>query len=555
MYFDTRQLENGTALQTSVCVIGGGAAGITLALEFERRGIDCVLLESGGFKPDAETRDLYRGENVGIPYTFADGVRGRFLGGSTNCWGGWCRPLQEHDLEKRQWVRDSGWPFNRDELTPYYKRAHPILNLGPNNYDAQYWVSAINRPDVRRIPLTSSRVIDRISQFSVPMRMGKLYRDDLRRAKYVCVYLHANVVDIDTDTDAKTVQRVQVRTLNGRSVNVQARLVVLATGGIENARLLLAANKRQPDGLGNTYGLVGRYFMEHPRLILGDVRYRKGWERNKLYDIKFQYVNRAVSANGTFVGAQLTISPETQKQEGLLNGQIWFYSIFPGEYTPSAEAVIRMKHRLLSKADPEHTFLGDLVTIGRRPIDSTNFIVARLLQPRALIKRVQFQMICEPTPNRDSRITLSDARDQLGMPRVRVEWRLDDQVKHTFDRSLQIVGEELHNAGVADVEQHPPLKDRDWPSTIEGTWHHMGTTRMHDSPRQGVVDRNCRVHGMSNLYVAGSSVFPTAGANFPTITIVALSLRLADHIAACLDSPEASIRSDRAHFAASSVTA
>jgi choline dehydrogenase-like flavoprotein len=514
MYFDTRQLENGTALQTSVCVIGGGAAGITLALEFERRGIDCVLLESGGFKPDAETRDLYRGENVGIPYTFADGVRGRFLGGSTNCWGGWCRPLQEHDLEKRQWVRDSGWPFNRDELTPYYKRAHPILNLGPNNYDAQYWVSAINRPDVRRIPLTSSRVIDRISQFSVPMRMGKLYRDDLRRAKYVCVYLHANVVDIDTDTDAKTVQRVQVRTLN-----------------------------------------VGRYFMEHPRLILGDVRYRKGWERNKLYDIKFQYVNRAVSANGTFVGAQLTISPETQKQEGLLNGQIWFYSIFPGEYTPSAEAVIRMKHRLLSKADPEHTFLGDLVTIGRRPIDSTNFIVARLLQPRALIKRVQFQMICEPTPNRDSRITLSDARDQLGMPRVRVEWRLDDQVKHTFDRSLQIVGEELHNAGVADVEQHPPLKDRDWPSTIEGTWHHMGTTRMHDSPRQGVVDRNCRVHGMSNLYVAGSSVFPTAGANFPTITIVALSLRLADHIAACLDSPEASIRSDRAHFAASSVTA
>ncbi len=551
MFCDARKVDDGKTLEATVCIIGGGAAGISMALEFERRGIDTIILESGGFKPDAETIDLYRGENVGIPYEFGDGFRSRFLGGGSNCWGGWCRPLDAEDFGRRDWVPDSGWPFGLEELTPYYERAHPLLHLGPVNFEIEYWVKAINRRDVRKMPLPSGDVQDSVSQFSLPVRFGKTYRKALKSARHVRVFLYANVLDIETDATGHTVRRVHAKTLSGRSLTVDARQFVLATGGIENARLLLAANKTHTTGLGNANDLVGRFFMEHPRLQLGKIRLRAPWLRNKLYDAMFHYLNRDVSANGTHIAAQMAVSHAVQKREGLLNGRIWFWSIFPGENTAAADALIRMKHRLHAKIDPHHSFLGDLATIARSPLNAANFVAARQLRPVGflkelhfgMIKEARFQMICEPPPNRNSRITLSQSRDRLGMPRVRVDWRLDAQVKRTFDRSLAIVANELEKAGIADVTLDPPLEGRDWPASLEGTWHHMGTTRMHDSPKQGVVDRNCRMHGIHNMYVAGSSVFPTAGANFPTFTLLALSLRLSDHIASALRGPDVSVPS------------
>ncbi|HEX8957238.1 MAG TPA: FAD-dependent monooxygenase, partial [Burkholderiaceae bacterium] len=126
MFIDTRSVEQGVNVDTAVCIIGGGAAGISLALEMDKKGIDCCLLESGGFDADDETRDLCRGRDTGLPYMFADGCRGRFLGGSSNCWGGWCRPLDPWDFDRRDWIAHSGWPFGLDELSPYYRRAHGL---------------------------------------------------------------------------------------------------------------------------------------------------------------------------------------------------------------------------------------------------------------------------------------------------------------------------------------------------------------------------------------------------------------------------------------------
>lgn len=546
MFCDARRTDEGQVLRSTVCIIGGGPAGLTLALEFERRGIDTIVLESGGFKPDEATMDLHRGENAGLPYEFGDGFRSRFLGGGSNCWGGWCRPLEEHDLQVRDWVPHSGWPLRRDELMPYYERAHAVLSLGPVNFDVDHWVRAIDRPDVRRMPLPSGRVVDSISQFSRPTRFGRHFRGELKRGRHIRIFLHANVTDIETDATGQTARCVRVQTLSGRKFSVAARQFVLATGGIENARLLLACNKQHANGLGNANDLVGRYFMEHPRLVLHRVNFKPQWLRNKLYDIKFHYLNRAVSAGGTHIAAQMALTEQTQRREGLLNGRIWFWSVFPGEHTAAADAIVRMKHRLHRKVDPQHGFWRDLATMAAQPFDSINFIAARQMpvwfmkeMQFRLIKQAQIQMICEPPPNPDSRVSLSSSRDLLGMPRVRVEWRLDEAVKRTFDRSMEILADELRLADVADVTLDPPLQGRDWPASLEGTWHHMGTTRMHDSPRQGVVDRNSRIHGMSNMYVAGSSVFPTAGANFPTFTLVALSLRLADHLAAQLQTTDA----------------
>lgn len=544
MFIDMQHVEEMALTHATVCIIGGGVAGITLALELEKEGIDACLLESGGFKPDDETRDLNRGEDIGLPYQFGDGCRSRFLGGSSNCWGGWCRPMDPLDFKKRDWISYSGWPFGLDELATFYERTHDLLKLGPKNFEPAFWEAAINRRDVFRIPLTGRKVRDTISQFSPPVRFGKLYREDLKRAQHVRVFLNANVIDIQADEHARTVSRVKVATLSGRTTYVSATQFVLAAGGIENPRLLLASNKVQKDGLGNGNDLVGRFFMDHPRLLSGDIHFTKEWSHDKLYDIKYHYQNAAVAANGTRISSQFSLKPEVLEQEHLLNAQVWFSSVFPGEGSEGAQALFRCKQALLHKEQPEWKIGRDLATMLLHPLDTVGYGFTRVFQPRALIRSIRFQAIVEPEPNPDSRITLSVTdKDKLGMQRVRIDWRLGELEKRTFDRTFAILADELRGSGVASVKLDPAIEGNPWPSTLEkeGTWHHMGTTRMHDSPTQGVVDRHCKIHGMTNLYIAGSSVFPTAGANYPTITIAALTLRLAAHIVQQLKYPNNSL--------------
>jgi choline dehydrogenase-like flavoprotein len=533
MFIDARKIDNNAVIDTSVCIIGGGVAGITLAREMDKRGIETCLIESGGFEPDDETRDLYRGDDIGLPYSFADGCRGRFLGGSSNCWGGWCRPLDPWDFEKRDWIAHSGWPFPFEELKPYYDRTHALLKLGPQTFEPSYWEKAINRSDVRRIPLVSGMLRDTVSQFSPPARFGKLYREELKESKNVRVFLYANVTNIDTDKTAQNVSRIEVSTLTGKHMQVRAKLFILSTGGIENARLLLASNKVQAAGLGNQNDLVGRFFMDHPRLQSGSIRFSRQWGRNKLYDIKYHYMNSAVSAHGTHIASQFALLPEVLEREHLLNARVWFNSVFPGEGSAGAQALFRCKQAVLQKEQAGWSLSRDLATMVSNPIDTFAYGFTRLYQPRMLIQDVRFQIIVEPEPNPDSRVTLSTTKkDRLGMPRVQVDWRLTDRVKRTFDRTLEILAKDMEQSGVAQVKLDPKIEGGEWPSTFEkeGTWHHMGTTRMHDSPKHGVVDRHCKVHGMNNLYIAGSSVFPTAGANFPTITLSALALRLSEHV-------------------------
>lgn len=533
MFIDTRQVSQDKSLIATVCIIGGGVAGISIARELEKQGIDTCLLESGGLQADHETRDLYRGKATGLNYQFADGCRARFLGGSSNCWGGWSRPLDAWDFEQRDWVPYSGWPFGLSHLEPYYRRTHEVLKLGPVNFDPSYWEKAIGRPDVRRMPLKSGKVRDTISQFSPPVRFGKDYRRELRNASYVRVFLYANVTQIIPDPLARRIKEVAVQTLTGKQMRVAARIFILATGGIENARLLLASNRIMPAGVGNQHDLVGRFFMDHPRLLSGEIHFSPAWSRNKLYDIKYHYMNSAVAAQGVHIAAQLALTPETLEKERLLNARLCFCSEFPGEGSQGAQALFRCKQALLAKDQPGWRLRDDVMTMVKEPLNTFAYGFTRLFHPRAMIKKVSFQVIIEPAPNPDSRVSLSfTQKDALGMPRVEVDWRLDTQVRRTADRSLALIASELHHTGIAHVSLDPSMELYGWPATMEteGTWHHMGTTRMHKDEKKGVVDADCKVHGLANLYIAGSSVFPTAGANFPTITITALALRLAEHV-------------------------
>ncbi len=531
MLIDTRAVADGSRIEKEVCIIGGGAAGIAMAMELDKRGIGVALVESGGLKLDASTLDLYRGQNSGIPYDFAHGFRSRYLGGSSNCWGGFCRPWDDFDFEKRDWLPTSGWPITGQELRPFYQRAQRMLKLDSDRWDPAYWVKAAARDDVRRLDLDPSKVDDIVTMLSPPVRFGLDYRRELETSRNLEIYLWANVVDIETDNPAVNVRRIKASTLTGRTIWISAKTFVLATGGIENARLLLAANSVQPAGLGNGHDVVGRYFMDHPRLVSAKVDFAPQYRYNALYDAKFHIISSRLKVQRTMLAGQLRLTPEVQRREQLLSSQVWFRSLFPAETTDSVRALSRFKQRFSGKYLWSDRFGSDLLEVMKRPVDSTLFTVGHLFLIRSLIRDVRMEAIVEPEPIADSRITLSHERDPLGMPRVNVDWRLTDRVKHTFDRSFRIIGEELVRRGIAKVEFDEPLGTGAWPSSLEGTYHHMGTTRMHDSPKLGVVDRDCRVHGMSNLYLAGSSVFTTGAANFPTITLVALALRLADRLA------------------------
>jgi choline dehydrogenase-like flavoprotein len=228
------------------------------------------------------------------------------------------------------------------------------------------------------------------------------------------------------------------------------------------------------------------------------------------------------------------------QRERVLNARVCFCSEFPGEGSAGAKALFRVKQSMLKKDQPGHTLAGDALTMLRDPLNTFLYGFTRLVHPRALIRNVGFQLIIEPLPDPDSRVSLSiTQRDVLGMPRVEVCWKLDPMVRRTADKTLALISQTLKDKDIARVTALPSMEKSGWPNSFEpeGTWHHMGTTRMHDDERRGVVNRDGRVHGYRNFYITGSSVFPTAGANFPTITITALALRLADHLRAELNKP------------------
>jgi choline dehydrogenase-like flavoprotein len=258
VYIDSRKLKSNKILESDICVIGAGAAGITLALEFINQSFRVCLLESGGFDHDPETDDLNQGISVGRKYDLVN-TRARLFGGTTSLWGGHCVPIRPLNFETRDWIPYSGWPISRNHLDPYYKRAHKVNQIGEYSYDTMAIAKSFG---LELFPLDSKKVETTVSRYNA-MNFGTEYKDTLGRASNIDTYLYANVTSINRHPDADYIQDVSVKTISGISFSVRAKYYVLAAGGIENARLLLVSNKVQKNGLGNEHDLVGRFFMEH----------------------------------------------------------------------------------------------------------------------------------------------------------------------------------------------------------------------------------------------------------------------------------------------------
>ncbi len=535
MLIDIRELPENTLIESDICIVGAGAAGIALAQEFIDQPYQVCLLESGGLDFEEATQSLYQGEHIGVPFQPLGESRARYLGGSTNLWGGWSRPLDDIDFEYRPWMPYSGWPIPKAELNPYYQRAQKVSGLRSDKYDFAEWEDALKELQIHRPPLPE-QIETYIWQIVPPthLRFGQAYKAELEQASNIKTYLHANVVEIETNDPAKSVTRMQVATPEGKKFWVSAKAFILAVGGIENPRLLLASNQVQSNGLGNQHDLVGRFFMEHPYLQSGEIEFSEP---------PVLYTKENIKVGETFLGTALGLSKQIQQQEQLLNFCTRLVTILPDW----VEAFNSLKFKLRGKKGIFHEAF-PTITEGQRyrgntsALEDLSKVIANLdrIAVRAYAKLFdksfytgqsnlcKLHLIGEQAPNPDSRITLSSERDRLGVNRVQLDWRLSPIDKYTIQRSQELIAEEFARSGLGKV-QIELTNDESWDSVV-GSYHHMGTTRMSTNPSQGVVNQDCRVHGISNLYVAGSSVFPTSGLSNPTLTLIALAIRLADHL-------------------------
>jgi choline dehydrogenase-like flavoprotein len=520
MFIDARSVPARTKVTADVCIVGAGPAGIALARGLAPHSFRVVVLESGGLAPDGATQELYKGRSTGLPYDPLDACRLRYFGGTSNHWAGESRPFDDVDFETREGIPHSGWPFPKRDLLPYYRRADEVLHLISQPYDAHVWAG----PHTPVLPLPTTQVISHVVQESI-IRFRTTYQDELGQAPRVHVYLHANLVAISTSAEARTIRDVEAATLEGNRFHVAARVFVLACGGIENARLLLLPHGSRTLGLGNEHDLVGRFFMEHPET--GAALWLPSHPA-----LELRFYTRHRFAHGParrWIRGSLALPQDLMRREHLLNFRCELHQVRRRVPDEAAESLAHIAGHLSRGRIPE-----DFVDHLRNVLTDVDGLTDRLRRkvfgdPPTLVYLLH---VSEQAPNPDSRVTLSQDRDRLGLPRVELSWRLSEVDRRCLRRSQAIIAGALAETGLGRVRWMLGDDVGDWPG--RGQYHHMGTTRMHTDPKQGVVDAQCRVHGIANLFVAGSSVFPTSSCGTPTLTIVALALRLADHLTTVL---------------------
>lgn len=488
---DARTIPDGQILTPDLAIVGAGPAGISLALALKDSKISIALLESGGTSFDPEIQKMYAGMETGVRYTALDAGRLRFMGGSTNHWGGYCRPLDEIDFETRAWVPHSGWPFSRAAIEPYFQRAQALCEAGPWIYDRG--AQAVKTP---MLELGKGGLYTSWFQFSktrdsvLPTYFGHRYGDDLKAAKNVTPYIHANVTGIRLAANGASMDHLDIATLNGKHFTVKPRMTVLAAGAMETARLMLASNDVIGAGVGNQNDLVGRFFADHP-------------------------IPRDVATLVVFAGP---LAACYGSNVTLDNGAIMRAVISP------TGAYCRDRNQVGSLTTVENPI--ELDETGKAAV----ITMALALGVNAASAQA-YSLGCgmEPKPDPDRRLTLTNEKDPLGLPRLKLDMRLADEDFALYRQTLSELGRQLlaSRAGMLRINyshREQWLKAMDWGN------HHLGTTRMSDDPKQGVVNADSQVHGISNLYVAGSSVFPTYGSSNPTLNLIALTLRLGDHL-------------------------
>jgi len=455
----------------TVCIIGSGPAGISLALQLEKHKIPCLIVEAGGFERSAESQDAYKGNVVGDKYIDLDIARLRYFGGTSGHWAGWCRPLDAIDFEARKGVKHSGWPIQKKDLDPYAKKTESILEVN---------AFSPNEPVNNDLEKTSFH-------FSPPVRFGDKYHEHIKNSSLISLLVNSPVKDIVPEKGK--ISHINLHGKNGKNNKITAKYFSLCTGGIENSRILLWSNELHNGGVVPKANALGKYWMEHPVYGVADT-------------ILFSFTDMRTPGGMHF-------------------------------YAPTADFL--RKHnignfglRLLSGENLVKAMIKDGICIA-----------PKLFEP--LAKKASSELVCnaalrltwEQIPVSTNRIELNDEKDAYGMPRVNLFWEKQAQDRLSAETAVKLFGTYLAKQDLGRVKVISWLADgKEYPDDDEIlSFHHMGGTRMASTPEEGVVDANCKVFDVDNLFIGGSSVFPTGGHTNPTYSIVQLALRLGDHIA------------------------
>jgi len=547
MISDANDLPDGTALSAGICVVGAGAVGIALALELAKSGTEVLLLEAGGGKHDPEAQDFYRGTIVDpAMHSPLQDYRERRLGGSTTVWGGRCMPFDPIDFERRDWIDHSGWPIDEAVLAPYYPAANRICEAGDFAYSIGDAFADQRRPMIDGF--TGSHFSsDTLERFSCPTDFGRRYRGKLAAARTVRLVLNAAVTEVELNPAGNAATGLAVRNAAGARIHVAADRIVLASGGLETTRLMLASRSVRPTGIGNAHDVLGRYYMCHLAGTMGVFRATGGtasvWHG---YDI---------ADDGTYCRRRLALKAEAQRSHRIGNfvARLHHPRIADSHHGSGVLSALylgrslipRWYRKRLEDRDPDG-WAGTarhLVNVARGPGAVARFAYQMLVDRRMAERkfpsvvvapnrgRFSLDFHAEQLPNPDSRVCLSDEVDRWGMPRLQVDWRYLPGDVATVKTALALLTDDLRASGAGSYDFDAGEVEREMTRYGAYGGHHIGTARMGTDPTTSVVDADCRVHGMANLYVAGAAVFPTSSQANPTLTAIGLGLRLAERLA------------------------
>ncbi|HWW23403.1 MAG TPA: GMC family oxidoreductase [Edaphobacter sp.] len=526
MLVDLEELEAQAApIRSQVCIIGAGVAGHSLAQRLAAAGIDVALLEAGGRVPEERSQSIYNARMARLNHAGTHEGRFRLLGGSSTRWGGQLLPYTEEILQPSPSLPSHGWPLTMDEVGRFYPDAQRLLDADDLPFDAKLFLDAFHRkvpPLLDELPELRVR-FSKCAPFS-RRNLGTTVGKELEQSNSVTIYLHANLTELVLASRGDRIEAALVRNYAGTKFRFEAEHFVLAAGTIETSRLLLASRSVDPKGVGNTHDQVGRYFHDHINMPSAELT---GAARRMFLGSFGPFLFRRTAHTAKFEA-----SPLLRERLNLLAVMA---HIIIDEPEASGVVVARSLLRSVQHRNMKESVLRELPKVPHALMDLGLLAYTAKFEKRRHVSPGAVVMLClnsEQLPLADTRIRLDDKLDHLGMPKTVVDWTISDADLTTLRTFAAFLRERFSALSISGIEWRPEIFDESAEITgITDTFHPMGGCRMGTDPRESVVDSNLTVHGIPNLSIASAAVYPSGGSSNPSLTIIALALRLGDRLA------------------------